>query len=46
MSQAVESTAMTVEDKATLRRLGFAVLAMCVGALGIVALAISVGHLS
>lgn len=31
-------------DKAILRRLGFAVLAMCAGAIGIVVLAFSVGQ--
>ena len=34
----------TVEDKITLRRLAFAVLGMCTGALCLVAIAIVVGH--
>lgn len=34
-----------VDDKATMRRLSLAVLAMCVGALGIVVIAITVGRL-
>lgn len=33
------------QDKATLRRLGIAVLCMCIGALGLVALAITVSQL-
>lgn len=32
------------EDKNTLRSLGLAVLGMCVGALGLVAMAVLVGH--
>lgn len=32
------------QDKATMRRLGIAVFCMCIGALGLVALAITVGR--
>lgn len=35
-----------VEDKNTLRRLGLAVLGMCIGALGLIAVATLVGHLA
>jgi len=35
-----------VEDRNTLRRLGLAVLGMCIGALCLVALAAVVGHLA
>jgi hypothetical protein len=41
----IENSDILVDDQTTMRRLGFAVLAMCVGALGIVALAIIVGQL-
>ncbi|MFT3930211.1 MAG: hypothetical protein QM709_07915 [Spongiibacteraceae bacterium] len=34
----------SVQDKATMRRLGIAVTCMCIGALGLVALAIIVGN--
>lgn len=34
------------EDKNTLRRLALAVLGMCIGALGLVAIATLVGHLA
>lgn len=34
-----------VDDKTAMRRLGVAIMAMCVGALGIVVIAIAVGHL-
>jgi len=44
MSHAVDDHT-TVDDKTAMRRLGLAILAMCVGALGIVAIAIAVGHL-
>lgn len=32
------------QDKSTMRRLGIAVTCMCIGALGLVALAIAVGN--
>lgn len=35
-----------VEDKNTLRRLALAVLGMCIGALGLVVVAVIVGHLA
>ncbi len=34
-----------VDDKTTMRRLGMAILAMCCGTIGIVILAVIVGHL-
>lgn len=34
-----------VDDRTTLRRLSLAVFAMCIGALGLVAIAIAVGNL-
>lgn len=43
MSHAADHT--TVDDKTTMRRLGLAVMAMCVGAIGLIVLAISVGSL-
>lgn len=33
-----------VEDKATLRGLGVAIIAMCIGALCLMAIAIAIGH--
>jgi len=33
-----------VDDKTTLRRLGTAILAMCIGAISLMAIAILVGH--
>ena len=44
MNNAVNDN-ITVDDKTTMRRLGFAVLAMCAGAIGVIILAISIGHL-
>ncbi len=39
MSEMIEN-----EDKATLRRLGIAILSMCFGALALIAIALTVGH--
>lgn len=44
MSHAIDNNT-TVADKATMRRLGMAVMAMCAGTIGIVVLAIIVGQL-
>lgn len=43
MNQVISNTGN--QDKATMRRLGIAVICMCIGALGLVALAITVGHI-
>jgi hypothetical protein len=42
MAQAISDS--SVQDKATMRRLGIAVFCMCIGALGLVVLAITVGR--
>lgn len=42
MTQAIGDSA--TQDKTTLRRLGIAVFCMCIGALGLVVLALTVGH--
>ncbi len=34
-----------VDDKTAMRRLGMAIMAMCMGTVGIVIIAIAVGHL-
>lgn len=44
MSEVIDNE-VTIDDKTIMRRLGLTVIAMCVGALGIVALAITVGNL-
>lgn len=44
MNHAVDDHAV-VDDKTAMRRLGVAIVAMCVGALAIVVIAIAVGHL-
>ncbi len=42
MNQAISD--LGTQDKATLRKLGIAVFCMCIGALGLVVLAVTVGH--
>ena len=37
-------TDVGVQDKATLRKLGIAICCMCVGAMGLIVLALTVGH--
>lgn len=33
-----------IDDKTTMRRLGTAILAMCIGAMSLMAIAIAIGH--